>query len=96
MVNKHMEISSSSMIVGNVVFVLFAQADEKANGKRYLMFCVGVVNNHKNPALGKKFKMRFRDGETYCFGKVKVLSDPPYKAPIIINKDVPVALISTH
>ena len=94
LVNKHMETMSASMTVGNVVFVLCGQADEKANGNptqnRYIMFWSGMVCDHKNPAPGKEFKIRCRDGETYCFGKDKVLSDPPYEAPIIMNEDVPV------
>ena len=89
-----METMFSSMTVGNVVFVLCGQADEKANGNptknRYIMFCPGMVCDHKNAAPGKEFKIRFRDGETYYFGKDKVLSDPPYEAPIIINEDLPV------
>ena len=60
LVNKHMETMSASMTVGNVVFVLCGQADEKANGNptqnRYIMFWVGIVCDHKNPAPGKKIQ----------------------------------------
>ena len=71
LVNKHMETMSASMTVGNVLFVLCGQADEKANGNqtqnRYIMFWVEMVCDHKNLAPGKEFKIRFRDGETFFF-----------------------------
>ena len=70
LINKNMETVSASMTVGNVVFVLCGQADEKANGNPtqngYIMFCVGMVCDHKNPAPGKEFNIRFRDGEVAC------------------------------